>query len=470
MQKIRKVYFNPSFREVNESRKRYVIMKGSAGSGKSVNVAQELIMKLSDPKFKGANLLCVRKIDESNRDSTFAELKKAIRVIFGNRADKEWKVTNSPLRLEHIRSGNCVIFRGMKDDKQKEKVKSITSDTGKLTWIWVEEATELTEEDFDILDDRLRGKLDNPNLFYQIIATFNPVSSTHWLKSKFFDEPDPNVLAHSSNYLNNIFVDEQYRMRMERRKLRDPEGYRVYALGEWGLLGGQFFNNWRESKHVIKPFKIPDNWIRFRCMDWGSYHPYAVYWVAVDFDGKLYVYRELYGYGGKPNVGTKESSRQVASKICAAERSDRTMISYAVLDNACWNKQDPGAPSIAEEINKVMLENNCRLFNPSVKSREQVGEEIRLRLEGYKDKDGEQIPGIYIFNTCFHLIRTLPEITHDKNMPEKYDTNGEDHAVDAIGYGCMSRPYKPERPKKRDAYELDGWNDAKKNKISAWGV
>lgn len=229
MQKIRKVYFNPSFREVNESRKRYVIMKGSAGSGKSVDVAQQLIMKLSDPKFKGANLLCVRKIDESNRDSTFAELKKAIRVIFGSRADKEWKVTNSPLRLEHVRSGNCVIFRGMKDDKQKEKVKSITSDTGKLTWIWVEEATELTEEDFDILDDRLRGKLDNPNLFYQIIATFNPVSSTHWLKSKFFDEPDPNVLAHSSNYLNNIFVDEQYRMRMERRKLRDPEGYRVYA-------------------------------------------------------------------------------------------------------------------------------------------------------------------------------------------------------------------------------------------------
>ena len=109
------------------------------------------------------------------------------------------------------------------------------------------------------------------------------------------------------------------------------------------------------------------------------------------------------------------------------------------------------------------------MFQPSVKGREQVGEEIRLRLEGYTDKNGNQVPALYVFNTCFHLIRTLPEITHDKNVPEKYDTNGEDHAVDAIGYGCMSRPYKPERPRQKDAYELDGWNE-EKTTTSPWGV
>ena len=230
MENRRKIYFNPIFRRVNESRQRYVVLKGSAGSGKSVNIAQQLILKLSSQEFKGANLLCVRKIDESNRDSTFAELKTAIFRIFGDAWERHWSVRESPLRLTSLDTGNTVIFRGMKDDRQREKVKSITSDKGKLTWIWAEEATELTEEDFDILDDRLRGKLDNPNLYYQMIATFNPVSSTHWLKGKFFDNPDPNVLAHTSTFKDNLFVDAQYKMRMERRRERDPEGYRVYAL------------------------------------------------------------------------------------------------------------------------------------------------------------------------------------------------------------------------------------------------
>ena len=148
------VGFNANFREVNESRKRYVIMKGSAGSGKSQDVAQNLVIKLSDPKYKGANLLCVRKIDESNRDSTFAQLKKAIRTIFGNRWQEIWTERNSPLGLNCKLTGASVIFRGMKDDSQRERVKSITNENGNITWIWVEEATELTEEDFDILSPR----------------------------------------------------------------------------------------------------------------------------------------------------------------------------------------------------------------------------------------------------------------------------------------------------------------------------
>lgn len=468
MNNRRKVYFNPNFRSVNESRCRYVAMKGSAGSGKSVNIAQNLILRLSDVKNKGANLLCVRKIDESNRDSTFAELKKAIFSIFGENWQKYWSVRESPLKLTCKVTGNSIIFRGMKDDKQREKVKSITSDEGKITWIWVEEATELTEEDLDILDDRLRGILDNPNLFYQIILTFNPVSATHWLKPKFFDTPSVDVLCHSSTYKENQFVDKQYYDRMERRRIQDPEGYRVYGLGDWGILGGRFFNGWNNKLHVVKPFKIPDTWVRFRCADWGSYRPYAVLWCAVDYDGNLYVYRELYGYGGKPNVGTKESSRVVAQKIATAEASDKRMINYGVLDNACWNRVDTAAPSIAEEINRVLMDNGCMPFNPSTKGREQAAEELRLRLEGYMDESGQQKPALFVFENCFHLIRTLPDLTHDKNKPETYDTNGEDHAVDALCYGCMSRPYKPEAPRKKDAWEADKWVD--KPKVSVWGV
>lgn len=464
-----KVFLNPIFRPVNESRVRYVLLKGSAGSGKSVNIATVLILRLSDIRFKGANLLCVRKIDESNRDSTFAELKAAIRRVFGPAWQLYWTIRESPLRLTCKITGNSIIFRGMRDDTQREKVKSITADEGKITWIWVEEATELTEEDWDILDDRLRGRLNNPNLFYQMIGTFNPVSSKHWLKAKFFDTPDPNVLAHSSTYRDNLFCDDQYKMRMERRRLQDPEGYRVYGLGDWGLVGGQFFNRFRDSIHVCKPFKIPDTWIRFRSMDWGSYRPYSVHWYAVDFNGTMYAYRELYGYGGKPNIGTKESSKAVAGKIASSEASDKELIQYGILDSACWNKVDTGAPSIAEEINSVLLANSCIPFIQSAKNRFQMGEEIKLRLEGWTDAEGIQHPGLIIFENCFHLIRTLPEITHDRNQPELYDTNGEDHGVDDLGYGCMSRPYQPTQQKPKDAWRMDGWQDAPK-KSSAWGV
>ena len=202
-------------------------MKGSAGSGKSVNIAQDFVAKLSDPAFQGANLLVVRKIEETNRDSTFAELQAAIYRMFGPYADRFWKVNLNPLALECRTTGNRIIFRGVKDQRQREKVKSITFKNGKLVWIWCEEATELLSEDVDILDDRLRGNLDdlNPNLFYQITMTFNPVSATHWIKARYFDKADPDVLTHHSTYKTNRFIDPAYFRRMERRKEEDPEGY-----------------------------------------------------------------------------------------------------------------------------------------------------------------------------------------------------------------------------------------------------
>ena len=201
--------FNPVFRPVNEWRGRYRILKGSAGSGKSVNIAQDYIAKLSDPAYQGANLVVVRKIEETNRDSTFAELQAAIYRMFGPYADRFWKVNLNPLALECKITGNRIIFRGVKDQRQREKIKSITFKNGKLVWIWCEEATELLPEDVDILDDRLRGNLDdlNPNLYYQITMTFNPVSATHWIKARYFDKSDPDVLTHHSTYRTNRFID-----------------------------------------------------------------------------------------------------------------------------------------------------------------------------------------------------------------------------------------------------------------------
>ena len=235
------VKMNPGFKEVDRSKKRYIIMKGSAGSGKSVDTAMNYVLRLM--KDKGRNLLCVRKSDITNRDSTFAELTGAIYRMFGDKADDYWRIKYSPMMIECKANGNQIIFRGVNDEKQREKLKSITFQKGKLTDVWIEEATEITQSDFEIIDDRLRGELP-PGQFYQIRCTFNPVNKNHWIKKVFFDIPDANVMTHHSTYLGNRFIDEAYKSRMERRKIVDPEGYQIYGLGEWGEIGGLILQNW----------------------------------------------------------------------------------------------------------------------------------------------------------------------------------------------------------------------------------
>ena len=278
---------NPGFREVNRSTKRYIIEKGSAGSGKSVDAAQEYILRLM--KDKGRNLVAMRKSDITNRDSTFAELTGAIYRMFGDKGDRYWQVNMSPLKLTCKANGNQIIFRGMNDEKQREKLKSITFQKGKLTDVWLEEATEFTQADVEIIDDRLRGELP-PGLFYQIRMTFNPVNSNHWIKKVFFDIPDPNVLCHHSTYLGNRFIDGAYKARMERRKLVDPEGYRIYGLGEWGEIGGLILHNW-EVKEISQNMEDYDDFAIGQ--DFGFNHANAILACGMK-DDDIYITKEVY--------------------------------------------------------------------------------------------------------------------------------------------------------------------------------
>lgn len=281
------VQANPAFREVDQSAKRYIVMKGSAGSGKSVDTAQNYILRLM--RDKGRNLVALRKSDITNRDSTFAELTGAIYRMFGDKADRYWQINMSPLKLTCKANGNQIIFRGMNDEKQREKLKSITFQRGKLTDVWLEEATEFTQADIEIIDDRLRGELPDGQ-FYQIRMTFNPVSKSHWIKKVFFDISDPNVLTHHSTYRDNRFIDDAYRARMERRKLVDPDGYRIYGLGEWGEVGGLILSN-----YIIEDFDTSPE--RFDYMvnaqDFGFNHANALGEVGFK-DGELYLCKELY--------------------------------------------------------------------------------------------------------------------------------------------------------------------------------
>jgi phage terminase large subunit len=281
------VKMNPCFKEVDRSRKRYIVMKGSAGSGKSVDTAQHYILRLM--KDKGRNLVAMRKSDITNRDSTFAELTGALYKMFGDKYDKYWQVNKSPLMLTFKPNGNQIIFRGMNDDRQREKLKSITFPRGKLTDVWLEEATEFTQADLEIIDDRLRGELPEGQ-FYQIRMTFNPVNKSHWIKKVFFDRRDPDVLTHSSTYLQNRFIDEAYHRRMERRKEVDPEGYQIYGLGEWGEIGGLILHNWDVADISLNLNDYDDVAIG---QDFGFNHANAILLLGIK-DDDIYILNEVY--------------------------------------------------------------------------------------------------------------------------------------------------------------------------------
>jgi len=343
MSAVAKAQFNRHFREVNQTRRRYRVLRGSAGSGKSVNIAQDYILKLGDPRYAGANLLCVRKVNETNRNSTYAELVGAINRIYGGRADEYWEILRSPLMIRSRVTGNEIIFRGMNDVRDREKIKSITFTHGKLVWIWVEEATELQESDIDILDDRLRGILLNPNLYYQITFTFNPVSATHWIKRKYFDYVSPDIFTHHSTYLHNRFIDPAYHRRMQMRKEQDPEGYVVYGLGEWGELGGVIFKNFvvhdfDTSFHMFDSMHIGQ--------DFGFNHANAILTVGVK-DGEFYICSEIYVHEMDTGQIIELADRRELSKYltmyCDSAEPDRIQMWQNAGYNATAVIKEPGS-------------------------------------------------------------------------------------------------------------------------------
>lgn len=426
---------------------RYRVCKGSRASKKSTTTALNIIKRMME--YPLANTLVVRKTAVTLKDSCFTQLKWAIKQL---NVEKHWKATLSPLEITYIPTGQKILFRGLDDWL---KITSITVETGVLCWGWIEEAYEVEDEtEFNRLDESLRGELPE-GYFIQWTITMNPWDRNHWIKARFFDTPSKLVLAKSTNYLCNEFLSADDLAMFEEMKRTDPERYKVAGLGEWGIAEGQFFDCWRSDLHVVEPFKIPDSWIRVRSMDWGSAKPYSVGWYAIDYDGNLWKYRELYGYGGKPNVGTKESAAQVAQKIADIEKDER--IQYALLDSACWTEVDPGSPTIAEKINSVLIKNNCMPFGQCTKGRMQGSEQVKLRLIGNIDKDGNRTPALRFFKTCIHTVRTIPMLIHDKHRPEDIDSDGEDHAYDETAYMCLSRPWTPQHAKPKQPTDYGGY-------------
>ena len=218
---------NAAFLPLYFDEHRYLVLKGGGGSGKSVFAAGKLIERcLAEP---GHRFLVCRKVARTLRESCFRLLE---RLIGDLGLCGRVRVTRSEPAIR-FDNGSELLFAGLDD---VEKLKSIAD----LTGIWVEEASEISEDDFRQLDIRLRG---NSPWYKQIILTFNPVSANHWLKRRFFDQPDRRARVHESNYRDNRFLDPEAVRTLENlRREGDEYFYEVYCLGHWGVTGNTVFN------------------------------------------------------------------------------------------------------------------------------------------------------------------------------------------------------------------------------------
>lgn len=284
---------------------RYRVCKGSRASKKSKTAALWYIVNMM--KYPDANLLVVRKVFRTLKDSCFTELKWAINRL-GVQA--HWEIKESPLEMTYKPTGQKIYFRGLDDPL---KVTSITVEHGYLCWMWIEEAYEIgNEDDFNMLDESIRGAIPpGTGLFKQITLTFNPWNEHHWMKKRFFDDPDDETLAMTTNYLCNEWLDDADRKVFETMRLNNPRRYRVAGLGDWGIVDGLIFEDWEEKAFDIDEVRRLASVKSAFGLDFGyANDPSALFCGLVDERAKtLWVFDEMY----KPGM----SNERIASDITA---------------------------------------------------------------------------------------------------------------------------------------------------------
>ncbi len=330
-----------------------------------------------------------------------------------------------------------------------------------FNWIGFDELTQYpTSYCWTYLSSRLRSEDPYLSLTRSIRGTSNPGGPGHgWVKRMFVDPAPENtafwaldeetgeILRYPATYPNgephphagkplyqrkfipakvsdnpSLWKDGQY----EKTLLGLPEAQRKQLLeGDWNIADGAAFPEFNKSIHTCKPFPIPNSWRRFRSCDYGYSSYSAVHWYAIDPDGQLIVYRELYV--------SKKTGTDLGYLIQEIERGDN--VSYGVLDSSVWAMRGTSGPSVAEEI----LATGCR-FRPSDRSKGSRSDGFN-RLHQLLKVDERGKPGILFFDTCRQIITDLPILPSDKNGEDDIDEKyASDHAYDSIRYGIQSRP------------------------------
>jgi len=335
-----------------------------------------------------------------------------------------------------------------------------------FTWIGWDELTTWPNPELYL---RLKATLRSPDeriKYKRIRSTANPGGPGHqWVKSYFGIDRYPDggkvLIPEDGSGMRRLFIksrvndnkvlttaDPLYTARL--KALGSPELVKAWLDGDWNVVQGAYFPEFDQYRHVIEPFEVPATWTKIRAMDWGSAAPSAVLWGAVSDGqpvpgtdiiypkGATIVYREWYTSKG-PNVGLHLTAEEMGEGI--AEREPE-QIDSAVLDPAAFANN--GGPSIAERIARAT--DGKVMFRRADNKRIPGWDALRQRLRG----DGET-PMLYIFRDCANLIRTLPAAQHDPVKQEDIDTDGEDHAIDALRYLCMARPWVMETVEQKQA-------------------
>lgn len=375
---------------------RYRVCKGSRASKKSKTTALYYITKLM--KHPEANLLVVRKVFGTLRDSCYKELKWAIHQLG---VDNYWDSTTNPLEITYIPTGQKIYFRGFDDPL---KITSITVDVGVLCWCWIEEAYEITDENsFNMLDESIRGKVPS-GLFKQITMTFNPWNEHHWIKKRFFDTKDKDILSKTTNYLCNEFLDDADKKVFETMKKNNPRRYKVAGLGDWGIVDGLVYENWEERVFNIDTL-IEQNIKSAFGMDFGyTNDPTTLFCGLVNEPSKeIYVFDEIYKHGMSNEKLYREVSRKGYSK------------EHITADSA--------SPKDIDHLRELGLRN----IKGSRKGKDSINNGIQY-IQDYK---------IIIHPKCVNFLTEISNYTWDKDkFGNKINKPIDDfnHLMDAMRY------------------------------------
>ena len=418
---------------------REVLYGGSAGGGKSYAMLADPLRYMGHPQFSG---LLLRHTTEELRELIFKSQELYPKIWPGIKWSERKMQWTAP-------SGARLWMSYLDRDEDVLRYQGLA-----FSWIGFDELTQwATPYAWNYMRSRLRSTATDLPIFMR--ATTNPGGrGHHWVKKMFID-PSPYNRSFDATDIDTTEVlrypaghskagKPLFKRRFIPARLSDnpylsqagdyeamllslPEQQRRQLLeGDWDIKEGAAFTEFDRHVHVIEPFSIPSNWVKFRACDYGYGSYSGVLWFAVAPNEQIVTYRELYV--------SKVLATDLADMILDLEAEDGN-IKYGVLDSSLWHKRGDTGPSLAEQ----MISRGCR-WRPSDRSRGSrvAGKnEIHRRLQ--IDEFTEE-PRLVFFNTCTNVISQLPSIPLDKKNPEDVDTKSEDHLYDALRYGIMSRP------------------------------
>lgn len=385
---------SPAYKDLFTSKERYIVYKGSRGSGKSAGIALSIIYKIITEPY--VNWLVIRQFQTTHKDSTFANIKWAVHTLG---LDQLFKFTVSPLQVTYKPTGQKIYFRGNDDPL---KITSIKADVGYLCRIFWEEAYELKSvDDFNTVEESIRGELPKGG-YYQTIIAFNPWSEKHWLKAEFFDELTKRSLsiAHTTTYKDNEHLDDGYIAALEEMRVRNPTRARVAVDGEWGVAEGLVF----EGSFELEDFDYKTIQGRHVMgLDFGFTHDPTAFVKAIVKDHDIYVYDGFYEQGmlNEPMARMIARHGGIGSKIYADSAEPRTI---AELNSRGLKNVVPvGKGKDSNTQRYEFMKNYHYHIHPSV---HWLDEEMQTKVYK-KDKFGKTL-----------------------NEPE----DGADHLIQALGY------------------------------------